>query len=422
MLDIHAIETAWVLNSTTEITRNSSRGRAFNNTNGCDSTAYFNNSNLKLYAQILISIFCCAMIIPAVFGNILAIYTFCKTPRLRRYNNYYLVSLAFLDLVGGLIIMPVYGTYWVMGYWPFGRLACEVYKFINHIFTHATFLSVLVIAVDRRRALRHPFRHLQDQTVKHAMKMISATYIIPLIIWSPLKLIQNFTDMIEYVCYENQCLPFYSNKIGLVITVSLFSFLPMFITTIIYIEVSRIARKARLRTYCSQTKKQEKTTFRGRLYRRPSRSFPEQHINEPESSLSTKQDANLCSPKSPPKSRSFKRSFSTGVELTHSTFINPVFEDDSNISIEHANKTNRRLTRYFSADNLFNRPRKLSHQDKHVSFTSIKNESSRATKTLTLTYFAMILSGLPWTITSMVSQFCKPCIPYYVTQVSMRFN
>ncbi|XP_072043777.1 muscarinic acetylcholine receptor M4-like [Amphiura filiformis] len=429
MLDIQVVETEWVKNSTVRNQHDATFGNEIlrnpvipNRTEGFTSSTpwHLTNTYFPLYAQILIATFCVAMIIPAIFGNILALYTFCTIPRLRRYNNYYLVSLAVCDLVGGIVIMPVYGTYWTLGYWPFGNLACEVYKFINHIFTHATFLSVLVIAVDRYRALHYPIRHLQEQTAKHALKMISATYIIPLIIWSPLKLIQNFSDIIKFVFIENHCLPFYSNNIGFVITVSFFSFLPMVITTVIYIEVYRIASRARSRTYCSKIKPKEKINFKGRVYRRPSRSCPVHHVDETESSFTTLK-SDLCSSQLPATRRAFKRSCST-VEFTQSTFINPTFEndiDDTKDDLVNSDKTVRTLKRYFSADNLFKRPPQLTSQDKQLSFTSIKKESSRATKTLTLTYFAMVLSGLPWTITSIVSQFCRPCIPYYFAQASV---
>lgn len=405
------------LNVTAEVGINRFRSPVLNQSEESTiSTPRYGNiyEDLPIYAQIAIAIYCIVLIVPAIIGNVLVLYTFCTISRLRRYNNYYLVSLAFCDLVGGVLIMPFYGTYWVLGYWPFGRLICEIYKFINHVFTQATFLSVFVIAVDRYRALRYPIRHLQEQTAKHAMIMISSTYVIPLMIWSPLKLVQNFSDAISYVRIEKHCLPFYSTHLSLVITVSLLTLLPMVLTTIIYIKVYRIARKARARTnMIDNLKKKTKVKHQGRLYRRPSRCNPDQPIDETEITKSTQ---NLCSAQSPKPPKIFKRSFSTGVRFNDETcFINPIY--DSSTEENHIEKSGRRLTRYLSAEHLFKRPPSLAAQGKQLSFKSSKNESSRATKTLTLTYFAMILSGLPWTIIAIISQFCMTCFPKSLSQV-----
>ena len=305
--------------------------------------------------------------------------------------------------------MPSYGTYWVLGYWPFGRLVCEIYKFINHVFTQATFLSVFVIAFNRYRALRHPIRHLQEQTAKHALIMISSTYIIPLLIWPSLKLVQNISDAISYVRIENHCLPFYSTHLSLVITVSLLTFLPMVLTTIIYIEVYRIARKARTRTNIIDISSKRKRKL----------SIKEDFIDDHLAVVPINQLMKL-------KQQNQHRTYVFRNHQNHQRFLKDRFQLESNLRAKHVlltliydssteenhiEKSGRRLTRYLSAEHLFKRPPSLAAQGKQLSFKSSKNESSRATKTLTLTYFAMILSGLPWTIIAITTQFCMTCIP-----------
>ena len=120
-----------------------------------------------------------------LFGNFLVLYAYCTTPKLRTYTNYFVVSLAISDIIAGGITMPIYSVYWVLGYWPFSNAFCDAYLYINHVFIHISIMAIVVIAYDRWQALAKPFQHLRKRTWKHAMCLISLSYIIPFLVWLP---------------------------------------------------------------------------------------------------------------------------------------------------------------------------------------------------------------------------------------------
>ena len=101
-----------------------------------------------------------------VFGNALVIYAYFTTRALQTYTNYYVLNLAILDLIGGLFPMPMYGTYWILGYWPLSVPLCDFYLWVNHTTLNATSYSVLIIAIDRFRSVVHPIKHFKQRNLK----------------------------------------------------------------------------------------------------------------------------------------------------------------------------------------------------------------------------------------------------------------
>ncbi|XP_071505737.1 substance-K receptor-like [Diadema antillarum] len=79
----------------------------------------------------------------AVFGNASIIVAIFNDRRLRTYTNCFIIGLAISDVCNGIEVgFRSVNTF--MGYWPFGRVACELLMFFAHytaslIIMHSSF-------------------------------------------------------------------------------------------------------------------------------------------------------------------------------------------------------------------------------------------------------------------------------------------
>jgi hypothetical protein len=125
-------------------------------------TRRFQISQWPFEVQIALAIFCGSMTLLTVVGNLIVLYSYATTKELRTYANYFICSLAIVDLIDGSTVLPLFSIYWIVGVWPFSTQLCEAYKFINHTLPFISVLLTLVICIDRYRALTQPFKHLRQ--------------------------------------------------------------------------------------------------------------------------------------------------------------------------------------------------------------------------------------------------------------------
>uniref|UniRef100_A0A3Q3QPD1 5-hydroxytryptamine receptor 4 n=1 Tax=Monopterus albus TaxID=43700 RepID=A0A3Q3QPD1_MONAL len=129
----------------------------------------------------LLTIFLSIIIIMTVFGNLLVMVALCKDRHLRKTKtNYFIVSLAFADLLVALVVMPLAAIELTTGRWQYGKIFCLVRTSLDVLLTTASILHLCCIALDRYYAICcQPLVYRHKMTPVRVAVMLSGCWLIP---------------------------------------------------------------------------------------------------------------------------------------------------------------------------------------------------------------------------------------------------
>ncbi|XP_076095510.1 muscarinic acetylcholine receptor M2-like [Mytilus galloprovincialis] len=155
--------------------------------------------------------------------------------KLRILNNYFLVSLSVADSAIGLLSMPLYTVYVVLGYWPFSSLPCDLWLSMDYVMTNSSALHLVIICVDRYFSVKKPFTYRAYRTSKNVLRMIISVWVISSLLWIPLIFAMPYIEG-ERTVPETECyIQFlYSNAYVTITTHILAFWLPVFIMIALY--------------------------------------------------------------------------------------------------------------------------------------------------------------------------------------------
>ena len=334
--------------------------------------------------MILKAILCIAILVATFFGNVLIIYAYATTKKLRTYTNHFIIGLAVADLVSGGITPGLLNIPWIIGYWPFSELLCLGALYINHVFIHATFLMTMIICFDRFWALNMPLNHLKGKTTKRAHWMMSVSYILPIFIWTPLVIIFPYIGLTIRIS-PPRCIPSYGlHPEILLFAVLVLSWIPIIVTLILYVFVYRaVIRKGRGKKRGIGEHVTSAVSSKRVSVDRNKAAYTKKYCpnNEPITEHSP-----TTNPVEPTSTNDQVHSVSTTMSLgvTNQAY-NEETEDDDNHSNKHRASVDKRLP--------------SSRSSKYEGYLA----NIRATRTLTYILICMVTSGLPWSVSSLVS-------------------
>ncbi|XP_076022967.1 muscarinic acetylcholine receptor M5b [Genypterus blacodes] len=178
-----------------------------------------------------------------VVGNVLVMLSFKVNSQLKTVNNYYLLSLAFADLIIGVLSMNLYTTYILMGYWSLGNLACDLWLALDYVASNASVMNLLVISFDRYFSITRPLTYRAKRTPKRAAIMIGLAWLVSFVLWAPPILCwQYFVG--ERTVPENQCqIQFLTQPVITFGTAIAAFYIPVSIMTILYCRIYKETQK-----------------------------------------------------------------------------------------------------------------------------------------------------------------------------------
>ncbi|CAF1253388.1 unnamed protein product [Adineta steineri] len=151
---------------------------------------------LPLFVQCIFLLLFAIVVILAVCGNSIVIWIVLAHRRMRTPTNYFLVNLAYADVLNALFNIPFNGFYMVAQItWPFGIFMCPWVQAVSHISIAANVLTYVAISLDRYFAIIHPLRTKLTRT--QTIMIICGIWILSLLVSSPA--IRSFSKVV-YDC------------------------------------------------------------------------------------------------------------------------------------------------------------------------------------------------------------------------------
>ncbi|XP_078261193.1 muscarinic acetylcholine receptor M3 isoform X2 [Rhinoraja longicauda] len=214
-----------------------------------------------VWQVILIVFFTSILSLVTIIGNILVMVAFKVNKQLKTVNNYFLLSLAFADLIIGVISMNLYTTYIIMDRWALGNVVCDLWLATDYVASNASVMNLLVISFDRYLSITRPLTYRAKRTPKRAAIMIGLAWSVSFVLWAPAILFwQYFVG--KRTVPPNQCLiQFLSEPIITFGTAIAAFYLPVTIMTILYWRIYRETEKRTKELSALQASAHDKETM-----------------------------------------------------------------------------------------------------------------------------------------------------------------
>ncbi|XP_041915323.1 5-hydroxytryptamine receptor 4 isoform X2 [Alosa sapidissima] len=136
---------------------------------------------LNSLERIILTLFLAVIIVMTVLGNLLVMVALCKDRQLRKKKtNYFIVSLAFADLLVALLVMPFAAIELTTGQWRYGETFCLIRTSLDVLLTTASILHLCCIALDRYYAICcQPLVYRNKMTPLRVTLMLGGCWVIP---------------------------------------------------------------------------------------------------------------------------------------------------------------------------------------------------------------------------------------------------
>ncbi|KAI5713802.1 hypothetical protein M8J76_005809 [Diaphorina citri] len=135
--------------------------------------------SLLITLKILLMLF---IIVSAIFGNLLVIVSVMRHRKLRVITNYFVVSLAFADMLVAFGAMGFNLSVEIFNRWLFGYFMCDVWNSLDVYFSSASILHLCCISVDRYYAIVQPLDYHLIMTKSRLLIMLCIVWLSPALV------------------------------------------------------------------------------------------------------------------------------------------------------------------------------------------------------------------------------------------------
>ncbi|XP_062979411.1 histamine H2 receptor [Elgaria multicarinata webbii] len=219
------------------------------------------DSSLYLWEKVVIGFVLTVLILVTVCGNVMVCLAVYYNRRLRSLTNCFIVSLAFTDLLLGLLVLPFSAIYEISSHvWPFDTILCNVYISLDVMLCTASILNLFMISLDRYYAITAPLRYTTVVTPLRVAVAMFLIWVVSLMVsFLPIHLGWNTNDTtVQNTRSSNEkreC-KLEVNSMYVLVDGLLTFYLPLLIMSITYYRIFKIAREQAKRinnTNCCKT-------------------------------------------------------------------------------------------------------------------------------------------------------------------------
>ncbi|KAH3852406.1 hypothetical protein DPMN_094913 [Dreissena polymorpha] len=201
-----------------------------------------------------------------MIGNLLVIIAFKIDKQLQTISNCFLLSLAVADFTIGLVSMPLYTLYLLMGYWPLGPFLCDLWLSLDYTMSTASAANLLVICFDRYYSVTRPLTYRARRTPKKVGIMIGCIWTVSVVLWTPWIFAWPYIEGVRTVPEKECYIQFLtSNAILTIITAVIAFYIPISIMTILYFKIYKETEKRQKRIPMLQASSKYRNSKRSKL-------------------------------------------------------------------------------------------------------------------------------------------------------------
>ncbi|XP_067118266.1 octopamine receptor beta-2R-like [Centruroides vittatus] len=224
------------------------------NTENVSSTVNDAEDSWKSIPKVLKSFVMCTIMLTAVLGNMLVIVSVFRHHKLRITTNYFIVSLAFADILVALFAMTFNASMTIADRWVFNQTVCDFWNSCDVLFSTASIMHLCCISVDRYYAIIKPLEYPTKITGKTVAIMLACVWVSSgLISFIPIFLGFYTTDeeIIRQSINSDEC-RFIVNKPYCIISSSVSFWIPCFIMLFTYWKIYQEATRQEKLIYKTQ--------------------------------------------------------------------------------------------------------------------------------------------------------------------------
>lgn len=182
--------------------------------------------------QIIIGVIIAFVACLTFFGNVLVVVAFVTQKKLRTFGNYFILNLAFTDLIVG-ILMAIYLPTLLLGTWIYGRSICTVFILFDYIVPLASSWSIAVISFDRYWCASHPTDYRLRQSPRLALAIMTIPWIAGILTFVPAEIYWQFFQQPYTVPVDKCYIAFFDHTPYLVFSSSMEFILPFIVVLVL---------------------------------------------------------------------------------------------------------------------------------------------------------------------------------------------
>ncbi|XP_070557255.1 5-hydroxytryptamine receptor 1D-like [Ptychodera flava] len=199
----------------------------------------YNRAEMVTVAVVLASI-----MVVTITMNFLIIIAFCTTKNVRKYTNYFYVSLAGTDIAVGLMVMPFMAMETLQGDFTLGKGVCLFWLSMDYFTSSTSVFNMTVICIDRYLAILQPMRYRPVRTQRVIISMIAAAWVCGFMAEVPATLLWEAVTGYSIIDYNDTCDVEWVDNVPYTLTSTFMTIIfPFIIMLVLYAQIYYIIRK-----------------------------------------------------------------------------------------------------------------------------------------------------------------------------------
>ncbi|XP_029134531.2 trace amine-associated receptor 13c-like [Labrus bergylta] len=193
---------------------------------------------------ILYLLFSLGMLI-TILGNTVVIVSISHFKQLHNSTNVLILSLALVDLLVGVIVMPFSAIRTVHGCWFYGEVFCQLHSSFDMFLTSVSIFHLICIAIDRHEAICDPLHYSMKITMPVAWIMVCCSWALAAVysfglLYSKAN-VAGLEDYIESIYCLGSCNLLFNHLWGILDSIIAF-FFPCIVMVCLYTKIFIVAR------------------------------------------------------------------------------------------------------------------------------------------------------------------------------------